>query len=238
MRAAPVSSVLLPLLACACMGGPPDRHRGPPGFEGGPPGSGRLFISPHGQPFRGTPGAGSPLDAWFAQADANRDGTLTAAEFDADGIAFFRQVDANKDERVRALEVSTLRLALIGDEPMGFGGPGGPGGPGGGRGGPPPGGGRGGPPSGGSDDGPPSGGHRGGGHRGGPGGGARNASLLGEPEPVMAADRDLNSMVTPAEFATMSALRFGRLDTNKDGAITMAEITALIAPQDGRAPPP
>src|SRR5690349_14399725 len=39
-----------------------------------------LFLSPMGEPFRGGEGA----EAWFARADADHDGVVTAAEFQAD----------------------------------------------------------------------------------------------------------------------------------------------------------
>jgi hypothetical protein len=53
--------------------------------------------------------------------------------------------------------------------------------------------------------------------------GAAAYGLLGEVEPVMAADSDLNQRVTKEEFAAAATRRFAILDTNGDGAITMDE---------------
>ena len=64
---------LSPAIALALLALPAAAQPGPPG------GAGRLFISPAGEPFRG----GGGLEAWFARADADHDGTLILAEFRA-----------------------------------------------------------------------------------------------------------------------------------------------------------
>jgi hypothetical protein len=56
-----------------------------------------LFISPCGEPFRADVGAPYPVAAWFGQADANRDGKLARDEFVADADRFFKKLDLNGD---------------------------------------------------------------------------------------------------------------------------------------------
>ena len=102
-----------------------------------------------------------------------------------------------------------------------------------------------------AESGPSDGEHRGGGHGGGgrKGGGdsgetahvssAANAAeeglqgagrygLLNIPEPVIAADTDLNRGVTLAEFETAADARFVLFDTNHDGKLSLTELQALM----------
>lgn len=233
------------LLACSCTWGPPGPGGpGGPGRGFGPGGPPRLFVSPHGEPFRGQPDGPPPLTLWFQQADINKDGRITKPEFEADASTFFLKLDANHDGRVTSLEVSQSQKGLEGafliGGPPGMGGPP-PGGPPGGG---PPGGGPpgGGPPGGGPPGGGPPGGDNEGRHGGRKGprgpmiaGGAARFGLLGEPEPVMTADRNLNGLVTPTEFTEMADIRFARLDVNGDGNLDAAE---LPAPGAAALPPP
>ena len=67
----------------------------------------RLFVSPSGEPFRREPGGGQcPLSTWFSGADADHDGTLSRAEFQADAARFFRVLDRDADGILDATEVS------------------------------------------------------------------------------------------------------------------------------------
>ena len=70
------------LAACASEGPPRRFERG--GGDG-PPGEGRrginLFISPAGEPFRAGPTEPYPVAAWFAGADKNGDGRVSADEW-------------------------------------------------------------------------------------------------------------------------------------------------------------
>src|SRR3954469_19290295 len=80
--------------------GPPPgewRSEGP-----GPGGLGRgpLFISPMGEPFRGTHDGPAPQDAWFDGADANHDGALSEDEMIADAARFFAALDQRKDGEI------------------------------------------------------------------------------------------------------------------------------------------
>lgn len=195
-------------------GGPGGHDFGPPGEKGrGPMGGGpQLFISPAGEPFRAAGGEPYPTATWFAGADANHDGALSRDEFIADSLRFFAVVDADHDGVIDGFEVSAYenRIApeIIGGAapsslrrgPMGQGPGGGP--PGGGRG---PGGGR-------------------------PGAmsnmlqGASLYGLIAEPEPVMGADADFNRRITRDEATRAAKTRFGLLDLDKDGVLTLQEL--------------
>ena len=54
--------------------------------------------------------------------------------------------------------------------------------------------------------------------------GAAAYGLLAEPEPVSAADADLNGRITKVEFLAAADRRFARLDKNADGRLEMAEL--------------
>ncbi len=54
----------------------------------------RVFLSPSGQPFRNVEGP-YPSAAWFAEADTNGDGKLTALEMALDAQVFFETLDTD-----------------------------------------------------------------------------------------------------------------------------------------------
>jgi hypothetical protein len=185
-----------------------------PGDHGGPGARGehgprrpRLFISPSGEPFRG----GNGLAAWFAQADADHDGAITPAEFEADALRAFRLYDANGDgivdgfeiqayERERAPEIGEIVVGGADAERGGRrgvrrrGGKGGEGAP--------------------KDGGPAGAGRE----------GAARYSLLNEPEPLLAADEDVDGKVSLAEWKRATARRFARLDGAHAGRITLESL--------------
>ncbi|MGE5723370.1 MAG: EF-hand domain-containing protein [Sphingomonadales bacterium] len=175
----------------------------------------RAFISPMGEPFRPAAGGASGLAMWFAQADRNGDGALTAGELKQDADRFFRALDVKGDGEIDPQDVNRYENVIAPEIRLG-GGYGGSGGRHGRHGG----------------------GKRGG--RGGPGGGsggedgadnglegAGRFGLLNIPEPVMDADADLNRGVSLAEFESAAGKRFLMLDTNHDGRLTLAELQAL-----------
>ena len=60
----------------------------------------RIFVSPMGQPFHGSDAAPDPERAWFTAVDANGDGIVTAAEFQADAARFFATLDRKHDGEI------------------------------------------------------------------------------------------------------------------------------------------
>jgi hypothetical protein len=98
----------LPLLAaCAApalaQDGPPPR-----GGDGiiGVGGQAQVFFSPSGQPFRAKAGEPYPIAQWFAQADTDHDGKISHDEFVADAVAFFQKLDVNHDTYISSIENS------------------------------------------------------------------------------------------------------------------------------------
>lgn len=201
---------------------------------------GPLFISPMGEPFRGS----DPIGQWFNGADTNHDGVLTLAEFTADADRFFQKLDRGHDGEIDPDDIDYYETVLApeirtgGDTGMAAGRPGGGGRRGGGGGGRHGGGGRGG-----------GGGRMGGGSGGGEGQstgtdtqphyadvkrGAARFSFFDYPEPVTVADTNFNRGVDPREFRDAAAERFAMLDTSHDGKITRAELPKLSAPAAGQ----
>jgi hypothetical protein len=234
----------LVLLTSSCASeGPPHRFRGHGEHmrRGGPPGAGMgprlsLFVSPAGKPFRGEPGQPAPMEAWFAEADADHDGTISFAEFQADFRRWFAALDTNHDGEIAPDEVTRYETEILPEMASGRGGfggggmgarGGGMGGRGGGWGGH---GGHGGMGRGGGMGG------RGGMGRGGGGGGgggmgyvpmgAARFGLLPIPHPIMSADEDLNRGVSVAEWDHAAATRFNMLDEAHNGRLTLAALTA------------
>jgi hypothetical protein len=65
-----------------------------------------IFISPHGEPFRGGLDTPYPVVEWFRRVDKNADGKIDRAEFLADAEVFFAVLDKNKDGQLDPYEVS------------------------------------------------------------------------------------------------------------------------------------
>lgn len=265
LRRAALVLFVTPFAATACAGGPPSGPggpgNGPPGGPGGPGGmAAPLFISPFGEPFQGQPGAAWPVAEWFAGADHDGDGALVFAEFEADGRRWFAHLDRNGDGRLDPAELSdyeTSLAALRGPGRMGFpggeeGGQGGPsGGPGGQGGRPPRGGGEG--PRLNADEGaeaaaePPQSRLPGGdgqqGPRGRRGEGQRSYGRIAEagffnlPQPVRAADANLDQTVTPEEWAQATQRWFMSLDADRDGRLTLDTLPQTPLQQRGAGRP-
>ena len=234
-RAWALGAALLALTACASGRG----SGGPDGDDADrpkPPARVRMFISPAGEPFRGDNG----LAAWFARADADHDGALTYAEFEADALRFFKELDANHDgvldgfelqayERERVPELGQQDLLEERFEAGGgrrvFGGGGESrrsGGPGGGMGGVGTGAAPHIPPN--LPDAQPRAGRE----------GAARFGLLNEAQPVANADEDVDGRVSLSEWKHATQRRFARLDRAKTSKLVVGE---LILPPGAKKPP-
>lgn len=216
-------TVIAALALSACAGGPP----GAPGGRPGPdrPAAPALFISPFGEPFVAAADEPWPVADWFHGADANRDGGVTFEEFTADGARWFGRLDADGDGRLSQIELAAYETSLRGFGP----GPRGPGAmsrPGGGMaanlapdemqqgpagGGPP----RGGPPGA-----PPGGGPR----RPQGYGIIAEAGFFNLPQPVKAADVNVDQRVTAAEWTAATQRWFLALDADRDGRLTLVAL--------------
>jgi hypothetical protein len=185
-----------------------------------------VFISPCGQPFRARTGDPYPVGLWFKQADKNGDGKIDRAEFLADAEAFFKVLDVNGDGVLDSREVSRYEHGIapeilgyrvtVGDLRGGAGLYGGriwlaqsspiqgnaPIAP--------------------SEDEP---------QEARPphdidesGQGASPYGFFSEPEPVMAADENLNGRIRKDAFLRLAGRHFDRLDPNGDGYLTLAKL--------------
>ena len=171
----------------------------------GPPLSGPSdFISPMGEPFRSDDKL-SGAEHWFARADANHDGRLTRAEFQADALRFFATLDTDHDDVIGPNELQhyendvapeVIVVSSYGDFSKARV----------------------------DDDGkmvdPPYPTRLGAGRYG----------YLAAPEPIASADLNLDRGTTKAEFSQVADTRFKQLDTNGDGAIVRAELPRLSSP--------
>jgi hypothetical protein len=160
-----------------------------------------LFLSPMGEPFRGTIEA-PPEAAWFDGADSNRDGRLAAVEMARDAERFFKlldvdasgEIDPRENERYElqiAPEVSGRVATRAYDSSVegadilkgGLQAP-----------------------------------------RTYRPGGAALFSYFGFPQPVMAADANFNRGVSAREFERAAEQRFAMLDTNGDRVVERGEL--------------
>lgn len=206
------------LSACAGPGmGPGGPFGGPQEHRPAPP---ALFVSPFGEIFVAAPGEPWPVADWFRGADADRDGVIVFDEFAADGQRWFDHLDTDRDGRLGQTELwayeASLRELGAGSGPQG--------GPGSGPGG------RGGPPSGatlGIAHQSRGGSHiqREGGGRGPHGYGiVAEAGFFNLPQPVKAADVNVDQRVTAEEWTVATQRWFQALDSDRDGRLTLASL--------------
>jgi hypothetical protein len=185
----------------------------------GPP---NVFISPAGKPFRAHLHQPYPVIAWFHEADKNGDGKLDRDEFIADAAAFFTVLDLNGDGVLDNYEISHYEHAIA-PEVLGarvtVGDLRGPGGLYGGRlwraqidGTTPVV-----PPMDPPDPSPPH-------DIDESGQGASPFGFFAEPEPVMAADEDLNGRIKKAAFLRLAGRHFDQLDGSERGYLTLDKL--------------
>jgi Ca2+-binding EF-hand superfamily protein len=178
------------------------------------------FISPMGEPFRPPPTGQAPIAAWFAQADRNRDGALTADEMQLDADRFFARLDENEDGQIDREEVASYEsviapeiqvnsnwrrshseAAALARAPQQS-----------------------------REDGSkrrrPEDSHDGYQINGLQG--AARYGLLNIPQPVASADADFNRAVTLAEFRQAASSRFRLLDSSGAGRLTLVELQARL----------
>jgi hypothetical protein len=170
----------------------------------------QIFLSPMGEPFRAGPNDPYPSALWFAQADTNHDGKLTLAEMTADADRFFVRLDTDHDGEITPPENRAYEDQIAPEIRAQIGR---------------------------VDDlldapkkakrdkhAPPI-----------PEGAGRWSSLP-IPQPVIAADYDMNRAVTRAEFRAAAVERFGRLDTAGKGYLTLATLPKTPAQAAAEAP--
>jgi len=189
------------------------------------------FISPMGEPFRPRSASDDTLARWFAQADRNHDGQLTADEMRADADRFFALLDGDRDGQIEPDELIQYEWELAPDiqldsrlkrrpgEPAPAKAPG--------------------------DTEQSrqedrskrirqpdwlSGGLQ----------GAARYGLLNMPEPVAAADADFNRAISRAEFEQAALERFQLLDRDKRGSLNLGTLetmwTSVLARLKDRKP--
>lgn len=207
------------LLGAALLAAPLAAQHGPPPGQGhglGPRPVPPLFISPFGEPFRsGSREAG--LVAWFARADADSDGAIVSLELHADAARFHAALDVDRDGEIEPSEMARYEFEIAPEIQVGRG--------------------------------PMSERERrqmrradrrqaeaeARGIRTGNTNRAQRArdgagrfGLLDIPQPVMDADTDMNRGVTAGELSAAADARFVLLDTDKDGKLTVAELTPQL----------
>jgi hypothetical protein len=185
------------------------------------------FISPMGEAFRAHTATDDTLANWFYQADRDRDGALTAAEMQADAERFFATLDTSGDGQIDPDELAHYEWEIAPEIQVMSRTRRAPGQPA---------------PvvkQADSDEDQPSERDRerdrkkrreeayaslgfGGGLQG-----AARYSLLNIPEPVAAADTDLNRAIALDEFRQAALARFQLLDSARQGRLTLAQLEAL-----------
>lgn len=187
----------------------PRRHGPPPGMVDRRPPPEAPVTTLAGRPLSDGGPADCPalLGAWLATVDGDRDGALSLAEALADADRLLAEIDTSHDGYATPIEIEAWRERVAPDayadrrlkrQP------------------------------GGAEDEPAQGGgkHRGAGldSGGNPAAGRLDSGLRGQPDPIMAADTSLDFRVDKAELEARVKSRFDRLDTDRNGSLSAAEL--------------
>jgi hypothetical protein len=166
-----------------------------------------VFLSPMGEPFRSADPAADLVGTWFAAADADRDGALVPAELRRDAARFFALLDLDRDSEIEPGEMARYENEVAPEVQLGL-----------------------------QMRSAQVGGWRGGKQRrvqvfkAGLDGAGRYA-FLNIPEPVIAADSDMNRGVTRSEFEQAADQRFALLDKDRNGRLVRSELPLLPQPR-------
>lgn len=173
------------------------------------------FVSPFGEPFRARKTDQDTMGDWFRQADRNHDGLLTPAELQADAERFFAHLDSDHNGLIEPEELVEYEWEVAPEIQVGSrwraSNSAAPAVPASRR------------------DRPRD-------ERGSDGSdyerqGAGRYALLNIPEPVAAADANLDRAISLAEFRQAAADRFRLLDRAGKGELSLADLEALRPPQ-------
>lgn len=164
------------------------------------------FLSPMGEPFRSN---ADNIGAWFALADKDRDGALIVEEMKHDAARFFALLDSDGNGELGPAEIARYENQIAPEVQVGL-----------------------------QMRGAGVGDWRGQGSRRrrvpvydeGVEGAGRYA-FLKIPQPVIAADLDMNRGVSRDEFERAAGERFGLLDRDADGRLSRAELPPLPSPR-------
>lgn len=162
------------------------------------------FISPMGEPFRARSAGDDPFARWFGAADQNRDGMLTSLEMQADAGRFFAALDTDHDGEIGPEELVAYEWEIAPEIQVNAKRRRSPGQP------------------------TVEASRDAGSHDSLQG--AARYTLLNMPEPVAAADINLDRAITAAEFRQAAADRFQLLDRTQLGRLTLQELEALMPP--------
>ncbi|HXV01197.1 MAG TPA: EF-hand domain-containing protein [Caulobacteraceae bacterium] len=77
--------------------------------------TGRVFVSPSGEPVHPSAAAPDPFEAWFSRVDSNHDGRIDRDELRADATQVFQRLDTNHDGAIDGFEVAAYEKGVAAD---------------------------------------------------------------------------------------------------------------------------